>query len=374
MLAVVQGLVAVAAVALVAMTLLPVSGSKQWWVRMWDFPRAQVAGGLAGTLVLVAVLGPARWVLMPAVAAALGYQLWRIRPYTRLVPVEMRFAEGRDAGREVRMLAANVLLENTEHHRLAALIERVDPDIVLLMETDARWVAALEPVLARYPTVLSEPRDDYYGMVFATRLTAHDARMVRLTPDETPSVFAELAAPGGARFRFVGLHPKPPVPGEDTDERDAEVTFAARFARDSELPVVAIGDFNDVAWSDTSQRFKHVGGYLDPRIGRGLFASFDANRPYFRCPIDQLYVTGDVAMVSFGRGPHVGSDHFPLVATVRFDPALAGRLNRAPMELPGDERADVESKVASWRARLGEGAPQLPRGTTQANGFVGRKG
>ncbi len=333
-------------------TVLPLSGSKAWWVRMWDFPRLQIAVAAAVALVLAAA-GPWRLWLAPVLLACLGWQLWRIRPYTRAVRTEMRFAEGPGDGHDVTLLASNVLMENEDHGKVAALIERVDPDVVFLMETDARWVAALEPVLARYPTVLREPRDDHYGLIFATRLDATKARTLRLSVDDKPSVYAELTAPDGTSvFRFVGLHPQPPVPGEDTDERDAQVLYAARFAREQNGPVVTMGDFNDVAWSDTSQRFKRVGGYLDPRIGRGLYASFNANHWLIRCPIDQVYVTPEVAVVAFGRGPHVGSDHFPLIATVRFDPAAASRLNRPPVPLTGAERADVEKGVAAHRQRL----------------------
>ena len=353
--AMVIGVVGFLSCALVGMTLLPLSRSKAWWVRMWDFPRAQIAAGLGVAIVAVAVVGPARWLALPALLACLGYQVWRIRPYTRLVRPEMRFAP-RESEADVTLMAANVLMENAEYHRLRALIAEVDPDVLLLMETDRVWIDTLEPVLARYPVVVREPRGDHYGMTFATRLEAVQARSVHLTRDGSPSLFAELRARSGAAFRFVGLHPHPPVPGEDAAERDAQVLYAARFAAKSGVPLVAMGDFNDVAWSDTSQRFKHVGGYLDPRIGRGLYSSFDANRPLFRCPIDQIYVTQDVAMVAFGLGPHVGSDHFPIIATIRLDPALAARLNRPPRELTGSELREVETRVAEHRNRLGADA------------------
>jgi endonuclease/exonuclease/phosphatase (EEP) superfamily protein YafD len=337
---------------LVVLTVLPLSNSKAWWVRMWDFPRLQIAVAMLPAAAL-SLAGPWRWVALPPLAACLAYQLWRIRPYTPLVRTEMRFAQGKEPDREVRLLAANVLMENEAHEKVMAFIAAQDPDVLFLMETDARWIAALEPVLARYPTVLREPRGDYYGLVFATRLAAKTARTLRLSLDDTPSVLAELTAPDGVtEFRFVGLHPRPPVPGQDTDERDAEVLYAARFACRSGVPVVAMGDFNDAAWSDTSQRFKHVGDYVDPRIGRGLYASFNANHWLIRCPIDQLFVTTDVAVVSFGRGPHVGSDHFPIIATLRFDPELAERLNRAPVPLTGDVRADVEAGVSAHGDRL----------------------
>ena len=49
-------------VLLVAVTLLPLSGSHAWWVRMWDFPRVQIAVGLALAAALALLLsGPLRW-------------------------------------------------------------------------------------------------------------------------------------------------------------------------------------------------------------------------------------------------------------------------------------------------------------------------
>ena len=339
-------------VAIAFVTLLPLSGSKAWWVRMWDFPRVQIAVAALPAIAL-ALVGPWAWWLVPVLVACAGYQAWRIRPYTPAARTEMRLADGPDDAHDVTLMASNVLMENKDRDSLTALIDRVDPDVLFLMETDADWAEALEPVLARYPTVVREPRGDYYGLIFATRLEAGEARTLRLSTDDTPSLFAELTAPDGVtKFRFVGLHPRPPVPGEDTDERDAQVLYAARFARDSGLPVVTMGDFNDVAWSDTSQRFKHVGGYLDPRIGRGLYASFNANHWIIRCPIDQIFVTRDVAMVGLERGPHIGSDHFPMIATVRLGADAAARLNREPVPLTGEERNGVEAGVAAHRKRL----------------------
>ncbi len=319
-----------------------------------DFPRLQIA--IAGALVLVAALflpGWSRLVIPGLMIAACGYQFWRIRPYTPLHATELKLAEhGPD---DVRVLSSNVLMENTQHQKLLDVIGDFDPDILFLMETDQAWIDAVEPVLGRYSTVIREPKSDHYGMLFATRLDVDEARIVHLTSDDTPSVFAQLTGPNGTTFRFVGLHPRPPVPGQSTKERDAQIYYAARFAAKTDVPLITTGDFNDVAWSDTSRTFKHVGEYLDPRIGRGFYASFDAEKPYLRFPIDQFYVTADVAVVSIERQGYIGSDHFPMAATIRLDAALAAALNTTPPPLSDAERDLVETSVERTRKILRHG-------------------
>ena len=341
---------------LITVTILPFSHSHRWWVRIWDFPRVQTAICLGILIALFLVLPvPGRWLGLPLLGAALGWQLHRIRPFTRLAATEMKMAEARDPEVDVVFLAANVQMENTNHAKVARLIQDTDPDVILLMETDSRWIEALDPVLRRWPTIIRVPQDNHYGLVFATRLDAEQAREVYLTPDRIPSIHAILRDRQGRRFGFLGLHPRPPVPGEDTEERDAQILHSALCARDADLPVVVMGDFNDAAWSPTARRFKEVGRYLDPRVGRGLYASHDANNPLLRTPIDQVHITEDVVLVEFGLGGHVGSDHFPLVTRLRFDAAEAASLNIIPPHPTPEARARMEETLKAYRQKLRDG-------------------
>ena len=68
-------------------TLLPFSRSYAWWVRMWDFPRVQIAVASAAVVLLLSFLnGATKWPMLAIAAACLAYQCWRILPYTRLSP------------------------------------------------------------------------------------------------------------------------------------------------------------------------------------------------------------------------------------------------------------------------------------------------
>lgn len=353
---------------LVIVSLLPFWQTPKWWVRALEFPRFQIGGLAAATLVAGAAhqgtVGGSLVVLMTAVLGVQANDIWRYTPLSRK---EMRRGKRRDPSSEVLCLAMNVLMENDDHAAVAAEIARVDADVVFLMETDARWTAALEPALADYGFVLREPMDHHYGLIFATRLRVRHARITYLSLEDTPSVIAELEAPDGSAFRFVGLHPKPPVPGEDTVGRDAEMAYAARFGRETSMPVVTMGDFNTPAWSQIAHRFKRVGGYLDPRVGRGPMPSFDASRWWLRFPIDQFYATEEVVLLEFKRGRHVNSDHFPMIARVSFDLAEAKRLNRRVTALADDDEVRVMRQIEEHGARLvgAERGQRLPTGGGQ---------
>src|SRR5690242_16802653 len=70
-----------------ALTVMPLSTTGRGWVRIWDFPRAHIAG-----LGLVAGVAMRRWgsrrpgdrLLTGALAASLLYQIAKIVPYTPL--------------------------------------------------------------------------------------------------------------------------------------------------------------------------------------------------------------------------------------------------------------------------------------------------
>lgn len=322
--------------------------SNQWWVRVWDFPRAQilVALVLAAGLALWRDRYFGRWIAV-ACAVAGAWQVYRIYPYTPLAGREIAFADPATApdDRCFSILSLNVLESNSDHARTARLIDRLSPDILLLMETDQRWAEALAEQLGRYPHMLARPLDNTYGMIFATRLAMRDGRVETIAREDTPSIHAELTA--GHPFRVIGLHPRPPVPGQDTDARDAEIALAARAVARGRLPVLAIGDFNDVAWSHTSQLFKRIGGYLDPRVGRGTYATFPAWAPLLGWPLDHLFVTPEFEVLSMEVLENVGSDHLPIHARLCLTGSAAG--NAVPEPASREDRRDVNEIMEEYR-------------------------
>jgi endonuclease/exonuclease/phosphatase (EEP) superfamily protein YafD len=107
------------------------------------------------------------------------------------------------------------------------------------------------------------------------------------------------------------------------------------------------GDLNDVAWSHVTRLFRRLSNALDPRIGRGLYATFNARWPLMRWPLDHIFFTEDFRLVRLERMGFIGSDHFPILVELSCEPARAEE-QEARVMAPGD-RAMVRRKIRRVR-------------------------
>lgn len=296
-------------------TALPFVRTDVGWVRVWDFPRFQSAVICFAILIALAAMKIWRqkWgiVMLAGLCIALTYQTARILPYTPVVDIETKLAGDSQTNDCVSVLSANVHQQNRRKDVLLALIAQYNPDILLLLETDAWWRDALTPVLDRYRQNRSEIQSNRYGLMFISQLKG-TAAIRHLVESGIPSVMAKLELPSGRRIVFYGLHPEPPRIGQSTDERDAELITVAREIRERAIPTIVAGDLNDVAWSRTTRRFKKISNMLDPRIGRGFYSTFHAEYRLLRWPIDHIFISENFRLTDLKVLPHIGSDHFPI--------------------------------------------------------------
>jgi hypothetical protein len=95
-----------------------------------------------------------------------------------------------------------------------------------------------------------------------------------------------------------------------------------------------------VAWSQTNSLFQEVSGLLDPRIGRGLYPTFDADSPLLRWPLDHVFFEESFTLVELAVLDDIESDHFPLFVALCHDPSAAARQQQPEAEPDDREAAD----------------------------------
>ncbi len=308
-------------------TLLPLIPEEEWYIRIFDFPRLQLfcIALLAFVLFAIFIFRKRNWqfLLMLSLLAAMGYQAYRIFPYTPLANLqvlELAPSEVKD-DQSLSLMVSNVYMKNDAYNRLLKEINEQDPDIILTLETDKKWQAALNSLKKEYPHTVEVPLDNTYGMLLHSRLPLINPEVHYLVEDDIPSIITRVQLSSGRLVQLYCVHPRPPAPTEsdDSKERDAEIVLIGKQAKEAKVPVIVAGDFNDVAWSPTTRLFQEVSTLLDPRKGRGFYNTFNAEYPLLRWPLDHFFHSEDFKLIRISRLPYVGSDHFPIFIKLQLD-------------------------------------------------------
>ena len=335
-------------------TLIPLSPKEFWWIRVFDFPRLQIIAlglfCLAGFWYFNHGEGTFQLLLEIGLAASIVYQSWRIFPYTifsKKMVLDSDLPESKQDS--IRLVVTNVLETNRNYAACLQMLRRADPDVILAVETDAAWKENLRELENDYPYTVFMPLSNTYGMLFYSRLKLKEPEIKFLLEPDVPSVHTVIELPSGAPINFHGLHPRPPAPqeAETSVPRDAELIVVGKYVKEHPGATIVAGDMNDVAWSHTSKLFRKTSGLLDPRIGRGLFATFNAFYKLLRWPLDHVFHTRDFKLVSLRRLEHIGSDHFPICITLSYEPEKKHEQEKPKANGADKKEADEKIEKAS---------------------------
>ncbi|WP_115853880.1 endonuclease/exonuclease/phosphatase family protein [Kushneria indalinina] len=322
---------------LIVASLLPELPSGQWFIKLWEFPRLQLTLAIAVTLLLLILHA---WlkrprkehaVLLVLLLATGGWQAFHILPFTPVWPKEVPTADARTLEDQAtfKVMTANVDYKNDRYAEAVDLIRREDPDLLLLIEVDDEWKQGLAPLSEAYEYRIGEVRGEGLGIMLWSRFPMREQEVAHLVSERRPSIFATLDIPDLGLVRYTGIHPVPPglkdriAHNDETTERrdsrvrDAEVMLVARHVQQNpDNRWIVTGDFNDVAWSDTNQLFSELSDLKDPRRGRGLLSTYHTAYPFWRYPIDHMFVSDGFQLVDLNRVKLQGSDHFAITTTL----------------------------------------------------------
>ena len=329
-------------ITVVLFTLIPLIRHDFWIFRVFEYPRLQKLVLNLVLLVLNLVYFPTdtlKHIVLILLILNLLYLVYQVFPFTIFGKKQIITAKAPADDRNISLLIANVYQDNRQSESYFKLIKKCNPDVVLMVETNQWWEQQMDVIAAEYPHQLKVPLENTYGMIFYSRLALRNGSINYLVKEDIPSIEVDVQLKNGQWVKLYCLHPEPPVPQENprSTERDKEILMVGKSAKECKLPVIVMGDLNDVAWSYTTELFGKISGLLDPRRGRGFFNSFNAKYFFLRFPLDHIFCSADFALSGIKRMESCGSDHFPMCVNLQFNPKVE-QLNEQPVA----DEADLE--------------------------------
>jgi endonuclease/exonuclease/phosphatase (EEP) superfamily protein YafD len=227
-------------------------------------------------------------------------------------------------------------MDNRRADGFLSFVRTYDPDLILAVETDHWWDEQLSVLERDYPFAIKHPLANTYGLHLFSRLELRSPEVRFLLEDDVPSMRTSVRLRSGDWIDFYGIHPRPPKPRQDTEERDAEILLVGKEVKANGRPAIVAGDLNDVAWSNTTRLFQRISGTLDPRVGRGMFNTVHASHPLARYPLDHVFHTREFTLVELRRLRRTGSDHFPILVELAYTPSRKHEM-RKPVTTEADQ-------------------------------------
>lgn len=264
---------------------------------------------LAVTLVAILALVRRHWRLAAALTVLAVIQAVPLLRYSGSNPVPPPGDRDR-----LRVLMANVCVDNPDRARVAEFIRRERPDVVGLVEVNTSWLEGLDAVRREFPHRLELPIGTRgLSLWFRHPPISVDPPEV-LTTDANPVLHAVVILAGRPRHIWL-MHPPNPLTPRGRAHSNAELAaLATRIGLIGGSRLV-VGDMNRTDGSPYFRDFVRESGLRDSRLGFGRQPSWPVWSPY-RIAIDHAFLSSDLAVVDRRLGPDIGSDHRPLILDV----------------------------------------------------------
>lgn len=212
------------------------------------------------------------------------------------------------------LYSANLHVSNDDVSGLVKELEKIYPEVVLLLEVTPLHREQLESVMRKYPYRIQKSffGEREIGFIFLSKFKVLSSNVTWLS--DVCNVLLEAKVEiGNEPVMFYGLHARRPGIGGYAERKEQFLRLAAA-AKKQELPVIVAGDFNAAPYSQIFRQFVTVSGLLDSRTGFGWQPSWPTSFPFLWIPIDHILVSPEVQVLKRETGSYIGSDHYPVVA------------------------------------------------------------
>jgi endonuclease/exonuclease/phosphatase (EEP) superfamily protein YafD len=216
----------------------------------------------------------------------------------------------------IELVLFNVLGKNRQCNEVAAWLRSESADVVLLLEIQPHWMPMFETLRDLYPHQHVVSRRDNFGVALLSKKPWSSIETATFGSAELPSIVAAFQT-NERTWTLLGTHPLPPGSAYAAAARNEQLVAIGEFAQQHSSPLIVAGDLNLTEHSPYFGDLLRSGKLRDSRQGIGIQASWAARLPGLDLPLDHVLVSREWNVFARRVGPHLGSDHRPVMARLR---------------------------------------------------------
>ena len=280
-----------------------------WWV--FDlFAHFRVQYVMVAVVLGAVALGLGRRDLLAAVMLLAAPHVWQISPMMDLSA--LRPAEASN-DRAIRVATFNAQWRNRQPQAVVNWVRASAPDILLLQEVGPNWRSQFDRLADILPHHVPASRGDGTALHLFSRHPIGNVRVETPVGLRFPILTAEVDI-DGVVTNVAGVHAPAPTSAWLSRRRNDYLGAVAAWARGTEGPAVALGDFNTSPWSNHFHDLGDRSGLADAAAGKGWQPTWPSWMQLAGVPIDHVLVSRHIRASAVSTGPDLGSDHLPLIA------------------------------------------------------------
>ncbi len=281
-------------------------GRWSWFLDIFSHFRIQYLAGLTVIALLLLIPRHRKTALIFAAFALIN--LVTLLPF--LIPSPT--TPPQEADSTVRIILANVNSRTGKPELVAKMIHDYDPDILILEEITPTWINNLQSALSIYPYTKVRARDDNFGIGMFSKIQLANDDIIFWGSAGVPSIVGDISTEQGI-ITIVATHPLPPGGADYSRYRNEQLRKIGEYIITKNTPVLLMGDLNATPWNYHFQLLLKQTHLQDSSQSHGIDATWPTSNPLLRIPLDHCLHSPEIIITDKQIGPHIGSDHFPII-------------------------------------------------------------
>jgi endonuclease/exonuclease/phosphatase (EEP) superfamily protein YafD len=220
------------------------------------------------------------------------------------------------AGAEFRVMTFNISAFNEDRAAAVETIRKSGAEIVVVQEAAGTWPGTLDALRSDYRFVAPSDVALSQGMMIFSRYPILRIQQFQPISEYYPYLAATVQLPS-ATLTLISMHPPRPLRIGESIDRAVYFARIADHVRAIDGPAVVAGDLTATPWSRPFSDMIHQTGMISAWSRAPWLSTWPSWAPYVGIPIDHVLANDGVAITDVRLGDSAGSDHFPLIATLR---------------------------------------------------------